>query len=152
MNRQIEGWTKRYYNAQTDDVREIDQLADWLRANLPHDSPGALIHNDYKYDNLVLSPQDIASVIAVLDWEMATVGDPLMDLGTTLGYWVESTDSEEWQRSGFVLTRLPGNLSRKEVVDYYAERSGRQIGDATFLLRLRLIEDRRDRATDLFSI
>ena len=132
VNRQIEGWTKRYYNAQTDDVREIDQLADWLRANLPHDSPGALIHNDYKYDNLVLSPQDFARVIAVLDWEMATVGDPLMDLGTTLGYWVESTDSEEWQRSGFVLTGLPGNLSRKEVVDYYAERSGRQIGDATF--------------------
>lgn len=131
-NRQIEGWTKRYYNAQTDDVREIDRLADWLRANLPHDSPGALIHNDYKYDNLVLSSKDIASVIAVLDWEMATVGDPLMDLGTTLGYWVESKDSEEWQRSGFVLTKLPGNFSRKEVVDYYAERSGRQPGDATF--------------------
>ena len=132
VNRQIEGWTRRYYNSQTDDVREIDQLAVWLRTNLPPDTPGALIHNDYKYDNLVLSSQDIARVIAVLDWEMATVGDPLMDLGTTLGYWVESTDSEEWQRSGFVLTRLPGNLSRKEVVDYYAERSGRQIGDATF--------------------
>lgn len=132
VNRQIEGWTRRYYNAQTDEVREINQLADWLRANLPHDSPGALIHNDYKYDNLVLSSNDIARVIAVLDWEMATVGDPLMDLGTTLGYWVEPTDSEEWQRSGFVLTRLPGNLSRKEVVDYYAERSGRQVGDATF--------------------
>lgn len=132
VNRQIEGWTKRYYNAQTDDVREIDQLTDWLRANVPNDSPGALIHNDYKYDNLVLSPKDITSVIAVLDWEMATVGDPLMDLGTTLGYWVESTDSEEWQRSGFVLTGLPGNLSRKQVLDYYIERSGRQIGDATF--------------------
>lgn len=132
VNRQIEGWTKRYYNAQTDDVREINQLADWLRANLPQDSPGTLIHNDYKYDNLVLSSEDIARVIAVLDWEMATVGDPLMDLGTTLGYWVESTDSEEWQRSGFVLTRLPGNLSRKEVVAYYAERSGRQVGDAAF--------------------
>ncbi len=132
VHRQIEGWTKRYYNAQTDDVREIDQLAAWLRANLPRDLPGALIHNDYKYDNLVLSSHDIARVIAVLDWEMATVGDPLMDLGTTLGYWVESTDSEEWQRSGFVLTRLHGNLSRKEVVEYYAERSGRQVGDATF--------------------
>ncbi|MFY9620163.1 MAG: phosphotransferase family protein [Pyrinomonadaceae bacterium] len=132
VHRQIEGWTKRYYNAQTDDVREVDQLADWLRANLTHDSPGALIHNDYKYDNLVLSSHDIARVIAVLDWEMATVGDPLMDLGTTLGYWVESTDSEEWQRSGFVLTKLAGNLSRKEVVDYYAEKSGRQIGDASF--------------------
>ncbi|HEX5704669.1 MAG TPA: phosphotransferase family protein [Pyrinomonadaceae bacterium] len=132
VHRQIEGWTKRYYNAQTDDVREIDQLADWLRTHLPHDSPGALIHNDYKYDNLVLSSEDIARVIAVLDWEMATIGDPLMDLGTTLGYWVESTDSEEWQRSGFVLTRLPGNLSRKQVVDYYAEKSGREIGDATF--------------------
>ena len=132
VNRQIEGWTKRYYNSQTDDVREIDQLADWLRANIPKDSPGALIHNDYKYDNLVLSPQDITSVVAVLDWEMATVGDPLMDLGTTLGYWVESKDSEEWQRSGFVLTGLPGNLTRKEVIEYYVERSGREIGDASF--------------------
>ena len=94
----------------------------------------------------------LARVIAVLDWEMATVGDPLMDLGTTLGYWVESTDSEEWQRSGFVLTRLPGNLSRKEVVDYYAEKKWSSNRRCHFLLRLRLIEDRRDRTTDLFSI
>ena len=67
-------------------------------------SSAGLIHNDYKYDNLVLSPDDLGRVIAVLDWEMATIGDPLMDFGTSLGYWVETNDPEEWQRYGFGLT------------------------------------------------
>src|SRR5215208_5754521 len=90
VKRQVEGWTKRYYNARTDDVPSIEQLAGWLHQNLPADSDRpALIHNDYKYDNLVLAPEDLACVVAVLDWEMATIGDPLMDFGTSLGYWVE---------------------------------------------------------------
>jgi len=132
VKRQIEGWTKRYYNARTDDVQEVDRLAEWLHCNVPNDSPGALIHNDYKYDNLVLSSSDMSNVIAVLDWEMATIGDPLMDLGTTLGYWVESNDSEEWQRYGFVLTRVPGNFTRNEIVEYYTKRSGRELADPVF--------------------
>ncbi|HEU4931080.1 MAG TPA: phosphotransferase family protein, partial [Pyrinomonadaceae bacterium] len=83
VKRQVEGWTKRYFNARTDDVLAIENLAGWLQQNLPADSerPG-LIHNDYKYDNLVLDPDDLGRVIAVLDWEMATIGDPLMDFGT----------------------------------------------------------------------
>jgi aminoglycoside phosphotransferase (APT) family kinase protein len=99
VQRQVEGWTKRYFNARTDDVPTIENLAEWLHQNLPTDSerPG-LIHNDYKYDNLVLDPNDLGRVIAVLDWEMATIGDPLMDFGTSLGYWVETNDPEEWQR------------------------------------------------------
>ncbi|HET6853097.1 MAG TPA: phosphotransferase family protein, partial [Pyrinomonadaceae bacterium] len=107
VKRQVEGWTKRYYNARTDDVPSIERLADWLAQHLPPESPrAALIHNDYKYDNLVLSPEDLERVVAVLDWEMATIGDPLMDFGTSLGYWVETTDPEEWQRYGFGLTSL----------------------------------------------
>lgn len=133
VKRQVEGWTKRYYNARTDDVPEVERLVDWLQAHAPTDSTQpSLIHNDYKYDNLVLSPVDICNVIAVLDWEMATIGDPLMDLGTTLGYWVESTDPEEWQRYGFVLTRLPGNFTRSEIVQYYEKGSGREVADAVF--------------------
>src|SRR5688572_13436734 len=133
VNRQIAGWTRRYYNARTDDVPEIEQVATWLHEHLPNDSPnGSLIHNDYKYDNIVLAPDDLTRVVAVLDWEMATVGDPLMDLGTTLGYWVEPTDPEEWQQYGFVLTKLPGNFTRSELVDYYSRRSGREIGDPVF--------------------
>jgi aminoglycoside phosphotransferase (APT) family kinase protein len=133
VSRQIEGWTKRYYNARTDDVAVIERLASWLSEHLPHDSGrSALIHNDYKYDNVVLAPDDLAKIIAVLDWEMATIGDPLMDLGTALGYWVDGDDSEEWQRYGFGLTKLPGSLSRSEVVEYYSLRSGMPISDIVF--------------------
>lgn len=136
VERQIEGWTRRYYNARTDEVESIERTANWLAEHLPQrlGSPArtALIHNDYKYDNLVLAPEELWSVRAVLDWEMATIGDPLMDLGTTLGYWVERDDPAEWQRCGFGLTSLPGNLSRRELLEYYARESGCEIGDAVF--------------------
>src|SRR5215207_3069489 len=133
VKRQVEGWTKRYYNARTDDVPAIEQLADWLQQNPAADSERpALIHNDYKYDNLVLSPDDPGTVIAVLDWEMATIGDPLMDFGTSLGYWVETTDPEEWQRYGFGLTSLPGSFTRAELLEHYAQRTGRRIEEPVF--------------------
>jgi aminoglycoside phosphotransferase (APT) family kinase protein len=128
VQRQVDGWTKRYDAARTSEVIEVEDLAGWLMDHQPADSSKAsLIHNDYKYDNLVLSPEDLSEVRAVLDWEMATVGDPLMDLGTALGYWVEATDSEEWQQYGFVLTKLPGNLTRGEILTYYAQPSGREV-------------------------
>ena len=133
VKRQVEGWTKRYYNARTDHVPSIEQLADWLIQHLPEDSPrAALIHNDYKYDNLVLAPDDLKRVIAVLDWEMATIGDPLMDFGTSLGYWVETSDPEEWQKYGFGLTSLPGSFTRAELLDQYTKRTGRHIDDPVF--------------------
>jgi aminoglycoside phosphotransferase (APT) family kinase protein len=133
VKRQVEGWTKRYFNARTDDVPAIEQLADWLHQNLPTDSERpALIHNDYKYDNLVLAPDDLARVIAVLDWEMATIGDPLMDFGTSLAYWVEPTDPQEWQRYGFGLTMLPGSFTRTELLEHYVRRTGRRIHDPVF--------------------
>ena len=141
VKRQVEGWTKRYFNARTDDVPEIENLARWLHEHLPPDSPRAsLIHNDYKYDNLVLSPDDLTRVVAVLDWEMATIGDPLMDLGTSLGYWVEPTDPEEWQQYGFVLTKLPGNFTRRELLDYYARQTGREIPDPVFYYAYALLK------------
>jgi aminoglycoside phosphotransferase (APT) family kinase protein len=139
--RQIGGWTKRYFNARTDDVPEIEQLAVWLREHLPPDSArGSLIHNDYKYDNLVLAPDELTRVVAVLDWEMATVGDPLMDFGTSLGYWVEATDAEEWQQYGFVLTKLPGNFTRSELLDYYSRCSGREIVEPVFYYAYALLK------------
>jgi aminoglycoside phosphotransferase (APT) family kinase protein len=141
VKRQVEGWTKRYYNARTDDVPSIEQLADWLHQNLPADSARpALIHNDYKYDNLVLSPEDLARVIAVLDWEMATIGDPLMDFGTSLGYWVEVTDPEEWQRYGFGLTSLPGSFTRTELLEHYSRGTGRRIDDPVFYFAYGLLK------------
>ena len=133
VSRQIEGWTKRYYNARTDDVAVIERLASWLSEHLPHDSGrSALIHNDYKYDNVVLAPDELAKITAVLDWEMATIGDPLMDLGTALGYWVDRDDSEEWQRYGFGLTKLPGSLSRSELIEHYSRCIGMPISDIVF--------------------
>jgi aminoglycoside phosphotransferase (APT) family kinase protein len=133
VKRQVEGWTRRYYNAKTDDVPEIDRLAMWLQEHMPADSEmGALIHNDYKFDNLVLSPNDVAEVIAVLDWEMATIGDPLMDLGTALGYWVDTADDDTWKRFAFGITSLPGSFSRSELIQEYARLSGRDLGEIVF--------------------
>ncbi|HJY29334.1 MAG TPA: phosphotransferase family protein [Pyrinomonadaceae bacterium] len=141
VKRQVEGWTRRYYNARTDDVPAIERLADWLHANLPADSvKAALIHNDYKYDNLVLAPDDLGRVVAVLDWEMATIGDPLMDFGTSLGYWVEATDPEEWQRYGFGLTALPGSLTRTELLEHYSRRTGRTISEPVFYFAYALLK------------
>ena len=141
VKRQVEGWTKRYFNARTDDVPAIERLADWLQQNLPPDSAkAALIHNDYKYDNLVLAPKDLARVVAVLDWEMATIGDPLMDFGTSLGYWVEAMDPEEWQRYGFGLTSLPGSLTRTELVERYVKRTGRRIDEPVFYFAYGLLK------------
>jgi aminoglycoside phosphotransferase (APT) family kinase protein len=133
VRRQVEGWTKRYFNARTDDVPSIERLASWLDEHAPPDSErGALIHNDYKYDNVVLAPGDLSNILAVLDWEMATVGDPSMDFGTTLGYWVDADDPEEWRRFGFGLTTLPGSFSRREVLEYYERRTGRPLRDPVF--------------------
>jgi aminoglycoside phosphotransferase (APT) family kinase protein len=141
VKRQVEGWTKRYYNARTDDVASIEQLAGWLMQHLPADSErSSLIHNDYKYDNLVLSPEDLTRVVAVLDWEMATIGDPLMDFGTSLGYWVETTDPEEWQRYGFGLTSLPGSYTRSELLDRYAKCTSRRLDDPVFYFAYGLLK------------
>ncbi len=131
--RQVRGWTERYANAKTDDIPAMERIALWLAEHLPpREASGAtLIHNDYKYDNLVLDANDL-SIRAVLDWEMATIGDPLMDLGTMLGYWVEANDPEELRTLAFCLTMLPGNLTRNEIVQRYARVSGRDVSQIQF--------------------
>jgi aminoglycoside phosphotransferase (APT) family kinase protein len=132
VRRQIEGWTQRYHNARTDDVPDIERVAAWLAEHMPPEAGAALIHNDYKYDNLVLDPHDLSHIIGVLDWEMATIGHPLMDLGTTLGYWVDPDDPEEVQVLSFGLTTLPGNLNRRDLAQRYAEQSGRDLSNILF--------------------
>ncbi|HYH81531.1 MAG TPA: phosphotransferase family protein [Longimicrobium sp.] len=128
--RQVHGWTARWRASRTDDVPEMDAAAAWLAANLPPEAEPAVIHNDYKYDNLVLDPADLTRVRAVLDWEMATLGDPLMDLGTTLAYWAGPNDPAELKQFG--VTHLPGNLDRRGVVARYAEKTGRDVGGILF--------------------
>lgn len=132
VERQIRGWTERYQRARTDDIPDIERVARWLDDHKPPESGAALIHNDYKYDNLVLDPTDLSHIKAVLDWEMATIGDPLMDLGTTLGYWIDPDDPDELQAWRFCLTTLPGSLNRHGLVERYATKSGRDVSNVLY--------------------
>jgi aminoglycoside phosphotransferase (APT) family kinase protein len=130
IQRQVEGWYKRYQNAQTDDLPAVEKLYEWLVQNMPADGTATLIHNDFKYDNVVLNADDITQIVALLDWEMCTVGDPLMDLGTALSYWSEAGD-DAFTKS-FNLTWLEGNLTRQEFANRYAERSGRDVSNILY--------------------
>ncbi len=132
IGRQVSGWRKRYENARTDDHADMDFLGRWLDESQPGDGPAALIHNDYKYDNIMLGSDDLTKIVAVLDWEMATLGDPLMDLGMALAYWVQEDDAPTQQQSAFGPTMLPGSLTRKEVVNRYAEQAGIEVPDMLF--------------------
>ena len=133
VQRQVDGWTGRYRAARTDDAPDFEAVMAWLAARRPPDSPRpALVHNDFRLDNVVLDPADPTRIIGVLDWEMATVGDPLMDLGNSLAYWVEAGDGEEMQMMRLMPTHIPGALTRAELVAEYARRSGRDAGDIAF--------------------
>lgn len=124
IERQITGWTKRYSNAKTEEVRAWDVVSKWLVENIPDESSACLIHNDFKYDNLVLDANDWTRVIAVLDWEMATLGDPLMDLGTTLGYWINHNDPDWMKALSLNPSTLAGNPTRDELAERYMTMSG----------------------------
>ena len=128
VRRQVEGWSARYRNAWTDDAPGFEEVMRWLDEHQPDDVRTCVIHNDFKLDNVVLDPADPTKVVAVLDWEMATLGDPLMDLGGALAFWVEAgdTDMEPYRR---VPTHLPGMLTRAEVVERYCERAGLPLTD-----------------------
>jgi len=132
VERQLKGWTKRYYAAQTDEIPSIDAAAQWLAEQKPNPSSVSLIHNDFKYDNVVLSSDDISKIIAVLDWEMCTIGDPLLDLGTSLGYWVEAGDPPAMQQLGLSPTALAGNPTRAELVQLYEAKTGKQVDNPVF--------------------
>lgn len=138
-SRQIEGWTRRWDRSKTDEVPKLDAVATWLARSLPADADDdpALIHNDYKYDNVLLDAHGLETgkgvrINAVLDWEMATIGSPRMDLGTTLGYWVEAGDDARMQDLAFGPTNLPGSLTRAELVDRYQERTGIELSSAVY--------------------
>jgi len=128
--RQVSGWTKRYQNAITDDCPSFDAITDWLSGNVPAKSDATLIHNDFRYDNAILDPKDLTRIIAILDWEMATIGDPLTDVGVTLAYWAEPEDPNILRQFG--LTTHLGNLDRQQFLDRYAEHSGRNVSNFIF--------------------
>ncbi|MCC6213611.1 MAG: phosphotransferase family protein [Polyangiaceae bacterium] len=132
VERQVTGWTKRWEGSKTDPIESVEEAARWLAAHLPGESGAALVHNDFKLDNVVLDPDDPTRIVGVLDWEMSTLGDPLMDLGTTLSYWVEATDDESRQALLWGPTALPGSLTRRELAARYGERSQRDVSNAVY--------------------
>ena len=121
--RQVSGWTDRLGRAATDDLGDWNDLTAWLDAQQPADSGQCLIHNDWRFDNLVLDPDDLR-VTGVLDWEMATVGDPLMDLSGALAYWIQADDDEFFREFRRQPTTTPGMWTRHQVVDWYSARRG----------------------------
>ncbi len=132
VERQVEGWSRRYARARTDDIESIERVASWLDANRPADTPGVLIHNDLKYDNMVLDPGDLTRVIGVLDWEMATVADRWMDLGTSLAYWRQVDDTPALHALPLGLPASDERMTRAEVVEAYARCIGEPVPDWTF--------------------
>ncbi len=130
--RQVEGWTKRYFNAKTDEHSELEKSIEWLNANIPNSDGATLVHNDYKFDNVMLNPKNLTEIVAVLDWELTTVGEPLMDLGTTLGYWMSANDGAELLNMPFNPRVLMENISRRKLVDIYTEKSGRDVSNILY--------------------
>jgi len=132
VRRQIAGWTDRYGKARTWNVPRFRTVIDWLKARTPDDVATCVIHNDFRLDNVVLDPDDPTRVVGILDWEMATVGDPLMDLGNSLAYWVQADDDLIARKTRRQPTHLPGMLTRREVVATYFERTGLEPRDFAF--------------------
>ncbi len=127
--RQVEGWNRRYDGSKTDEIENVTEVFAWCSANTPEDCGAVLIHNDYKFDNLILDAHDFSKVVGVLDWEMATIGEPVYDLGVALGYWINPDERGEVNTSRCFLTDEDGSMTRSEMADIYAARSGRNVGN-----------------------
>jgi aminoglycoside phosphotransferase (APT) family kinase protein len=132
MHRQVEGWNQRYQNARTWNVPSGRRISKWLSANMPRNETICLTHNDFRLDNMVLDRADPTKVVGVLDWELATLGDPLMDLGNTLAYWIEEGDDfiAQWGRKQ--PSHISGMYTRQQIIEYYVDRTGVDLEDFTF--------------------
>jgi aminoglycoside phosphotransferase (APT) family kinase protein len=134
LERQVRGWIERYHGSKTHEIPEVETISKWIQQHMPAWSAATLIHNDYKYDNVVLDPNDLTKIIGVLDWEMCTIGDPLTDLGSALAYWVDAGDPPEILETRWGPTTYAGSLSRAELVQRYAQKTGRDVSDMAFYL------------------
>ncbi len=132
VERQIEGWYKRWQAAKVADLPEMDAVYHWLRHNLPTSTHVSLVHNDYKLDNVMLAADDPGQMVAIFDWDMCTLGDPLCDLGALLCYWTQPDDPPYMQASSMMPLGDLGFLSRAELVERYAQQSGRDVHDISF--------------------
>jgi aminoglycoside phosphotransferase (APT) family kinase protein len=123
VSRQLEGWAKRWDAAKTSNTTDATQLVAWMRDRLPPSPAATLVHNDFKLDNMLLDARDPSEIVAVLDWDMCTYGDPLMDVGYVLALWPEASDPPLFRMWGMPSWR-EGFLSRREVVERYAAATG----------------------------
>ncbi|MBA3817811.1 MAG: phosphotransferase family protein [Deltaproteobacteria bacterium] len=139
IERQVTGWTERYAKSQTDDLPAVSEVAAWLASHLPAEGPPALIHNDFKFDNVIFDPA-LASITGLLDWEMTTIGDPLMDLGSALSYWAQASDPPAYHAMPFGPTARPGMMTRQEVAARYLEQSGRRTDSLVFYYAFGLLK------------
>jgi aminoglycoside phosphotransferase (APT) family kinase protein len=134
LERQVKGWIMRYEKAKTDEIPEVAPLVRWLLENVPESPAPTVIHNDYKLNNILWDTEDVAQPVAVLDWEMTTIGDPLFDLAVALSYWVRPDDPEELTHVLPTVTTYPGFISREEFIERYARKSGRDLSSLHFYL------------------
>jgi aminoglycoside phosphotransferase (APT) family kinase protein len=127
VERQVRGWSERWHRSKTTPLAEMDALAEWLRDHLPGDPPKpSVVHGDFKLDNVMLDPDDVGRIVAIFDWEMSALGDPLVDLGIVLTYWSPTAPPE--QRDALTtVTDRPGYFTRDEIIERYAARSGRDL-------------------------
>jgi len=126
VKRQVDGWSNRYRTARTADAPDFEPEMAWLQEKMPPESPApGIVHNDFRLDNVVLDEEDPMTIVGVLDWEMATVGDPLMDLGNSLAYWIEAEDPPEMQLLRLMPTQIEGMYSRSKIVQEYFRKTGR---------------------------
>jgi aminoglycoside phosphotransferase (APT) family kinase protein len=133
VKRQVEGWSERYRTAKTPDAPDFEDVMAWLHEKMPPESPHvSVIHNDYRFDNVVLHPDDPFRIVGVLDWEMATIGDPLMDLGGALAYWTDHDDPPDMQAIRMIPTHLPGMFRRRDFISRYAEKMGVSVEKSDF--------------------
>ena len=132
VERQVRGWTERWHGAQTSRLKEMDLLAAWLVERLPPDAPRpTLVHGDFKLDNVMLNAENVGKIVGVFDWEMSAIGDPLVDLGIFLCYWVHT--STAGQRDSIAsVTNREGYFTREEIIENYAAKTNFDLTNVTF--------------------
>lgn len=132
IERQVEGWYGRWHNARTQILPQMETVYGWLRENVPPAGAPTLVHNDYKLDNVMLAADDPGKIVAIFDWDMCTLGDPLADLGALLTYWIEPEDAPYLQMTAMMPVGDKRFMTRAEIIERYAEKSGRDVSHIRF--------------------
>ena len=140
MQRQVEGWARRYDASKTDDLPLVDEVLKWCLDRIPEDSGAVIVHNDYKFDNMMMDPDDLSKIIGVFDWEMSTIGDPLFDLGCALSYWTNPDEPQGLSTTNCFIQSMPGSITREEFANIYAKKTGRDISNINYHFVFQIIK------------